>query len=235
MKLGKIKFRIMVIIFIIALLVPVVMIVKEEILVSKSISNTKKILSNIEAKEMQKEIIEKLKESEININTSSVKTQFELFQKADEDILKACTYSSNDNNEKDFVYAFITDKKEEKCVAIPLFKIVSDSNGKFKTIEYISGRNWINNSIVDNAINEVLRTKYGLEKGMGYYGIRYQKKYYGPMHEPKIIGNNKSLKYKDSDFAKEIIKEINTGNYVEYYYNDLIKESEITAIWGLLD
>lgn len=235
MKIGKIKFRIMVIIFIIALLVPVVMIVKEEILVSKSISNTKKILSNIEAKEMQNEIIEELKDSKININTSSVKTQFEVFQKVDENVLKACTYSSNYDDEKDFVFAFITDEREEKGVAIPLFKIVSDSDGNFKKIEYVSGGNWFSNNIVGTAINDVLRTKYGLEKGMGYYGIRYEKKYYGPMHEPKIIGDKKSLKYKDSDFAKEIIKEITNRNYVEHYYNDLIKKSEITVIWGLLD
>lgn len=235
MEIGKFKFRIMVIIFIIALLVPVVMIVKEEISVSMSISNTKKILSNIKAEEMQEEIIERLKNSQININTSSLETQFEVFQEVDKDILKKCTHSTSDYKAKDFVFAFITDKEEEKGVAIPLFKIVSDSDGKFKNIEYVSGDEWFNGYMVVDAINDVLKTEYGLEKGMGYYGMRYEEEYYGPMHEPSIIGDDYSLKYTDSDFAKELIQKMNKGNYEEYYYASLIKEADKSVIWGLLD
>ena len=75
MEIGKIKFKIIVTIFIIALLLPIIMIIIEEIKVSIAINNTKDILSNINAKEMQEEIIDRLKDSKINVNTSSIKTE----------------------------------------------------------------------------------------------------------------------------------------------------------------
>ena len=153
MEIGKIKFKIIVTIFIIALLLPIIMIIIEEIKVSIAINNTKDILSNINAKEMQEEIIDRLKDSKINVNTSSIKTEIEAFQEADEDIIKACTYSSNNDSEKDFVYAFIIDEKEENVVAIPLFRIESDSNGYFKNIEYVS--NWFYNINILEKINKL--------------------------------------------------------------------------------
>lgn len=233
MEIGIIKFKIIVTIFIIALLLPIIMIIIEEIKVSIAINNTKDILSNINAKEMQEEIIDRLKDSKINVNTSSIKTEIEAFQEADEDIIKACTYSSNNDSEKDFVYAFIIDEKEENVVAIPLFRIESDSNGYFKNIEYVS--NWFYNINILEKINDVLKTNYGLEKGMGYYGRRYEKTYYGPWHKPSVMGDDKYIQYKDSDFAEEIAKEITDNRYDERYYSNIIKDSEKSVIWGLLD
>ncbi len=234
MKIGKYKFKLMVIIFIISLILPIIMIVKEEIKVSLSIKNTKDILSDIDADEMKEEIIDKLKDTDLNVNTSSIKTEFEEIQKIDKDILKMCTYSSGDD-EKGFVYAFIIDEDEEKGIAIPLFRIKSDSDGMFKNIEYISGHNWLDSdSYISSAINNVLKTEYGLEDAMGYHGMRYSREYYGPAHKPSIIGDEKSIKYRDEDIASEIIKEFNHGGSSSYY-NHILYTKERTVIWGFLD
>lgn len=233
MEIGKIKFRVMVTIFIIALLVPIVMIVKEEVVVSMAIDKTRKILSNISAEEMQEKVIEKLEESEININTSSLKTTIGAFQKVDEDIVEACTYSKDDDDAKKFVYAFITDKKERKGIAVPLFKIESDSDGNFKRVEYI---NDTYNNYTYKAIDSILKEEYGLERGMGYYGMRYARRYEGSMHKPRIIGDKKYIKYKDTDFAIEIMQEIlDSEYYSEYTCKSILNEPERLAIWGILD
>ena len=229
MEIGKIKFRIIEIIFVIALLLPIVMIVKAEIKVDMSIANTKKILNNIDADEFQEKIIERLKKSSLNLNTSDIKTYFELFSEIDYDILEMCTYSSKDETLKNFMFAFIVNEDDEKGIAIPLFKINRYTDETFATIEYYD---YDYNSIINNAINDVLEKEYGLERGMDrYYGMRYEKNFRGSYHKPQKYGPYASIKYKDKDVANEILKEIEDTDYIfDSWY-----ESKKTLIWGLLD
>lgn len=229
MEIGKIKFRIIEIIFVIALLLPIVMIVKEEVKVDMAIANTKKILSNIDADEFQEEIIKKLKKSNLNLNTSYIKTYFEVFKDMDDDILEMCTYSSKDDDLKNFVFAFIVDEYEKEGIAIPLFKINRYKDDTFATIEYY---NFGYNDSVTNAINNVLEKEYDIKGGTyAYHGIRYSQKFQGSYHKPSQFGPYASIKYKDRDVANEILKKVEDTDYIF----DSDYESKRAWIWGLLD
>lgn len=237
MKIRKGLYIIIKIIFIIAVLLPIIMLAKAEISVNIKIRNTKKILSSIDANEFQKKIIERLEDSPINIDNGSTKTTFEVFQNIDDDIMDMCTYASKYDVAQDYVCACIVDNKKETGMLIPLFKIDSDNNGKFKKIEYFSTDYWFSSDFAEEAINSVLESEYGLKRGMAYYGgHKHSRAFYGPMHTPSQIGTHLSLRYKDKDFAVDIIKALNDNSIDnEYYYSSLLNGSQITVIWGLLD
>lgn len=237
MEIRKGLYRIIKLIFTIAILLPIIMLARAEILVKIEIRNTKEILSNIDADEFQEEIIERLEDSIINIDKKSTKTTFEVFQDVDSDIMDMCTYASKNDIAEDYVCAFIVDSREETGMLIPLFKIESDKNGKFKKIEYCSVSYWFKDNFLEKSINDVLESEYGLKRGMAYYGgYKYSQAFYGPMHKPSKIGIHQSLRYKDKDFATEILEDLNDYDIDnEYYYKSLLNSDAITVIWGLLD
>lgn len=230
MEVSKIKYRILTIIFLIALILPIVMIIASEIKVSLAISDTKKILSKIDADEMQQEIISELKNSNFNINSSNIQTKFETLRAIDTNTWNTCCSSRKGSYDEDFVYAFIINTKEKTGLAIPLFKIESTSHGKFKKITYINEYTWFNSYIIIDSINKVL-DKHGLKGGIyAYHGRRYSTTY------SKYSANGKSayLQYKDSDFAIEILQKINNNTDKYYYKNTITKPSNLNA-WGFVN
>ena len=230
MEVSKIKYRILTIIFIIALILPIVMIIAAEIKVSLAINDTKNILNNLDADEVQQEILVELKNSNFNINSSDIQTKFETLNKVDSNTWNACSSSRKSSYDNDFVYAFIVNTKEKTGLAIPLFKIESTSHGKFKKITYINEYTWFNSYIISNSINKVL-DKHGIKGGAyAYHGRRYSNTYC----QYSVNGNSAYLQYKDSDFAIEVLQKIDkaTDNY--YYKNIITKSSNLNA-WGFVN
>ena len=236
MKVNRIKFKIIVSILIIIALVPIVIIGTDRISTAIRVSKTRNALGQIYAKELETKIIDKLRTTGINLNTSTIKTTFEKYQDVDDDILKLCTYNDKSSNTyKDFICIFITENN--KGIAIPLFKIESYSDGKFKTIEFVEGFTWFDSFIVFDTITEILRTEYNAE----YF---YANEFYGPSRKPKVLGKQMSIMYKDKDFATDILVEIMfkvNDFYVDkevlrqITYTSLSNMKERSVIWGLFD
>lgn len=230
MEVSKIKYRILTIIFLIALILPIVMIIATEIKVSLAISNTKNILSNIDASKVQQEIINELKNSNFNVNSSDVQTKFETLKKVDSDTWNTCSSSQKSYYDSDFVYAFIVNTKEKTGLAIPLFKIESTSNGKFKNITYLNEYTWFNSYTIANSINKVL-DKHGIKGGMyAYHGRRYSSTY----TKYSVYCKSSYLQYKDSDFAIEVLQKID-NNTDNYYYKTTISKSSNFNAWGFVN
>lgn len=238
MKVNRIKFKIIVSILIIIALVPIVIIGTDHISNAIKISKTRNALEQLYAKELETKIIDKLKTTKINVNTSTIKTTFEKYQYVDDDIFKLCTYNNKSSNiYKDFICMFITENN--KGIAIPLFKIESYSNGKFKTIEFLDGSEWFWKPIVGDTIQQIIKSECNIENS--YF---YCNEFYGASRKPKVLGKEMQLMYKDRDFAADILADIIVSGDNHYSsteeirimtYTRLSDMKERSVIWGLFD
>ncbi len=160
-KIVKLVIAIMIIIS-----VSIIGIIASKLIINESLINqTEKTLSEINAKELEKNLIEELKNSTLNVNTSSLKTIFgteDTFSKEFNgvsalDFALSLRYK-NENPYKDYVCAYIVTDKAENGIVVPCFKIISDNNGNFKYILYLTNSKFN----VSNVVNKVFKNKYNV-------------------------------------------------------------------------
>lgn len=150
-----------------------------------AIKNTEKKLSQINVEELETKLIKELEKSKFNVNTSHISTKIcnweEAGKSGDNDLPFTMSielfYSANkqDNPYEKSISAYITSNSNE-IVAIPLFKIESDSNGKFKKIIYTEMA--LKEYTVTDTIKKVLKDEYGIDmfvEGNTKYNTRFNK------------------------------------------------------------
>lgn len=152
---------------------------------NSKINQVKERISQIKTEELQKNIIDELKNTSLNINNSSMETYFGTETNDSMDMalsfyygLVSQGYSSNKNNEG-YVYAFVSSKNRNIGVMIPCFKIESDNNGNVKNI-VIPNSNRVSlpiKKVMWDTLEKVFNEKYNIdisnykELGKGTCGI----------------------------------------------------------------
>ncbi len=107
-------------------------------------------LGKINAEELQAKLIQEFEKTPLNINTYETKTTIS------DDIKVGSNYG--------FVKVFVMTSEINLAdvITIPLFKIESDSNGNFKSIEYVSSYGDFNLDI-ERIIFNLLENEYGIK------------------------------------------------------------------------
>lgn len=180
-----------------------------------AIKNTEEKLSQINAKELETKLIKELEKSKLNVNTSNVSTKicsWEEISKSKENemfvIGAEIFYGANkqDNPYEKSISAYITSNSKE-TVAIPLFRIESDSNGNFKKIIYTERA--LKESIVPSVIEKVLKDEYGIDMlivGNAKYNTRFN----------KLFNSEISTIYATEKDLTKILNEIHNSNNSSY-------------------
>lgn len=194
---------------------------------SMKIKNTEEKLSQINAQEFEDKLIEELKKTKLNVNTSNISTNicsWEEMSNLEQFVVIPIElfYSANkqDNPYEESISAYIT-SNSEGTVAIPLFKIESDNNGKFKKITYTERA--LKENIVPSVIEKVLKNEYDIDMlivGNTEYNTRFN----------KLSNSDKGTIYCTENFLNEVLDKMqgrNNSSYVESY-----KEYS-TTIFGL--
>lgn len=227
MKVKKKSFIIVMIILAIIILISVMIGIVIPIIQKSQIKNN---LSKINATDFENKIIERLKDSKLNVNTSTLSTEigtYEEISKNANDNLKlrlssiGLLYEMEQKEElyKDYVSAFVG----ESVVIIPLFRIEKDSNGNFKSIEYVESQLGVS---VETIIFDVLKEEYN---------INIKSKYKSDM--TKLYGNNSiGIAFLLDEDAVEVEKQIQ-NKYAENVTieerAELIREEKSTEIFGI--
>ncbi len=202
------------------------------------IKETETTLSQINVKELENKLIEELKQTNLNVNTSNYKTIFgtleELENVGEKEeniytflITSHQLFSNNgetSNLQPDFISAYIIDTNSNtsaRVVSIPLFKIESDNNGKFKNIIYTERA--LKESIVPSIIEKVLKDEYGID--MLIVGNEKYNKMFNKLFNSDIA----TIYYYPKDFFVNVLEEIK-GNTIT---NANIYEEYSTTIFGL--
>ena len=156
--------------------------------INASIEKTK--LSKINAKEFESKIIEELKNTSLNINSSTGKTYFGTLNDYDNEAsktikawislakLKEDNYKSNYEDLERFIYAYILENNSDNYIIVPLFKIESDNNGNFKKIIYTFDSEMPLTNKTGNAFKKVLKEQYNI-KCDSEYSNKYFNNYEG--------------------------------------------------------
>ena len=154
---------------------------------NNKIKYTEEKLSQINAEELQEKLINELENSKFSINTSDISTKICTLEKANESNRMAIEifYDINkeDNPYEKSVSAYITSGqgKVKEIVAIPLFRIETDNNGKFKKIIYteIALKEPVVSTDIKKVIRKVLKNDYHIDmfvEGNARYNIRFNKR-----------------------------------------------------------
>lgn len=191
-KIKKKKLKILgIIILVIGVIIATVFLTRF-ILTNIKINNTEKELSQINAEELQTKIIEKLKETPMNINLSygnqMIITEFvDNYEETNGYVTALILYTKGGN-----IY-------NSEGVSIPCFKIESDSNGNFKNIKYIYASF---DSIVNEAVERVFKDEYNIDvviTNNARYNSHFRSS--GFDNSLKIIRTNE-------DFLESVVKKI---------------------------
>lgn len=186
---------------IIAILIIVVGIFASQyISTSIKIAKTEKKLSEIDSTELQSKLIEELKNSKLYLNLDTgniyVGTMF------DEGIAF-----------KDYItvsYLGIKNGNPVGAVEIPCFKINSDNNGKFKSIEYTERT--VDKTIVPGIVEKVFKDNYDVDLkivGNTRYNKKFNKDIRGYTHKGKIYVD-------DDNFYIAILESVNDNLNIGY-------------------
>lgn len=185
-------------------LVSLIIIIVVGIIVKKPISNniiikdTENKISQINAKELETELINSLKNTSLNVNTSRYKTEFEICNKNSNKQLSltmsvtAGFYGPSEDYFENFVCAVISDTNNSNSnfgIVFPCFRITSDNSGKVRNIEYISYDNLGISDNVHETMNSVLKNKYGIKKDIiSVNDIRIKQKYEYHFRKSQFVG-----------------------------------------------
>lgn len=180
------------------------------------IKETEEKLSQINAEELEKKLIKELENNKLNVNTSNISTKICSWEEAgksgDNDLPFTMAielfYSANkqDNPYEKSISAYITSNSKE-IIAIPLFKIESDNNGKFKKIIYTEMA--LKEYNVTDTIKKVLKDDYDIDmfiEGNEKYNTRFN----------KIFNSKTSTIYATEKNLTKILNEIHNSNNSSY-------------------
>lgn len=162
-------------------------------------NQTKIRLSQINAEELQDKIIKELEKTPLNIETYTTDTTVD-------DEVKV-------GNNPDFVKVFVMTSEIELAdvITIPVFKITSNEDGNFKSIEYVS--NFMDFEVdVEDIIFNILKTDYNID-------INYS-------NRQKLMEHNKNTVEIGYSSDKAFVWYTYQVNHNERY-SDLDSESDI--------
>lgn len=181
------------------------------------IKETEEKLSQINAEELETKLIKELEKSNFNVNTSHISTKIcswkEAGKSGDNDLPFTMAielfYSANkqDNPYEKSISAYITSNSKE-IIAIPLFKIESDNNGKFKKIIYTEMALKEYYTVTDT-IKKVLKDDYDIDmfiEGNEKYNTRFN----------KIFNSKTSTIFATEKDLTKILNEIHNSNNSSY-------------------
>ena len=181
---GKVIFKITISIIVVIALIIASIFAFQFISTNNKIKETERKLSQIDSTELQDKLIKELEKSKFNINTSNLKTKigsWEEIAKSDEDISNLMAielfYSTNkkENPYQNSISAYIT-VDSKGVVALPLFTIEKDNNGKLNKITY--SEKVLKESVVYDTIKKVLKDDYNIDMfidGNSKYNTRFNK------------------------------------------------------------
>lgn len=199
-SVNKKAFKIVIGIIVAIIVIVIGIFASQYISTSIKIKETEKKLSEIDATELQDRLIEELKKSKLYLELDS------------ENIFVATMFNEGVTF-KDYItlsYLCIKNGNPVGAVEIPCFKITSDSNGKFKSIEYTERT--VEEYIVPSIVEKVFKDNYDVNL--------------------KIVGNEKYNK----KFNKDILGYTNKGNiYIDdenFYIGILEKVSDVNLKYG---
>lgn len=192
-------------------------------------NQVKEKLGQIKTEELQNNLINELKNTSLNVNNSSMETYFGMQTDDSMDMslsfyynLVMENYKGNEEN-NDYVFAFVSSKNKKIGVVIPCFKIESDSNGNFKNIILPSHVGTGGNvfvpvkSIMWNTIEKVFREKYDIDVS------KYSE--YGKGKCMLLTNANIMASDSNRDYTIQVFKEI-TNNTDGYSWNNS-KEAQV--------
>lgn len=165
-KIKKKMLKMIIVIILIIAIAVLGVIVSKVIINENQIKQTEERLSKIDVKELEKSLIEELKNTSLNVNTSSFKTFFgteeDFFNESDENKALGFAVSlhyKEGNPFKYYVSAYIMPNDNNGGgMIIPCFKIVCDNNNNFKYILYQTDSKYIR-----DVVTKVLETKYDID------------------------------------------------------------------------
>ena len=148
-SVNKKAFKIVIGIIVAIIVIVIGIFASQYISTSIKIKETEKKLSEIDATELQDRLIEELKKSKLYLELDS------------ENIFVATMFNEGVTF-KDYItlsYLCIKNGNPVGAVEIPCFKITSDSNGKFKSIEYTERTvdEYIVPSIVEKVFKNIIK------------------------------------------------------------------------------
>lgn len=198
-KKKNIKIVIAIVILIIVIILGICLVP----LISSSIviKETQEKLRNINAEELQNQIIAELEHSDLNIDMTA-------------DSIKIETVIDEGIRFKGYTTAKIGCLQNGTVVGvmeIPCFKINSDNNGKFKSIEYT--QEFMKKSIIDDVVRKIFKNNYDLEN---FDEIRGSKKY---RERFNANGTSGEIYCSDNEFFIIILKRLKKG-FNNYSVND---------------
>jgi hypothetical protein len=233
----------------IIIIIAVVGILAGIVIPTVKINQVKNKLSEINVDEFQTKIIDRLKQSPLNVNTKTYKTEFRTLDKNKTELEKTIDMLSDfvdgyhtevlkDNKTEDrpytyFVTAFITNIDDSSIgIAIPCFTIQSDSNGNLKSIEYLDGTyteySFIG-AIIRSEIQNVLNTEYNINTNV-LNDLRYKNN-----KNISFQSNNDKIRmhFSDEDTLIKIFKTISNNmenSYGAYSFEESRLEKETDKI-----
>lgn len=240
-KIKKKTFKIIIIAILIIAIAVFGFIVSRVIINENQIKQTEEKLSKIDVKELEQSLIEELKNTSLNVNTSSYKTFFgteeDFFNESNENTALGFAVSlhyKDRNPFKDYVSAYIMPNDNSGGgMVIPCFKIVCDNNNNFKYILYQSDTNFD----MTNVVKKIFKTKYDIVM----YNFKNDKYF-----EKFIVEGNKKYKetleiyinlYDDDiiSIAREIepkLKNTKDNQLINYISND---KKVSMSFFGIVD
>ena len=157
------------------------------------INDTEKKIGQINAEELENQIIKELENTPLNINTSGYKTTFEICNKDKNSKLSATVgansifYGPSENYFENFICAVISNDTEQLMI-FPCFRITSNDSNKVENIQYISYDNLGISNNIHNTITNILKNKYGIKKDLiRITDIKTQGKYEEHFKQSKFI------------------------------------------------
>lgn len=179
------------------------------------INETKEKLSQINAEELKTKLIEELEKTDLNVDLTLDSMFVDTIVAEGEDELEGFTVMS--------IMAF-KNNKVVGAVEIPCFKIVSDSNGKLKNIEYIQSK--IMKSVsISEIVRDVFKNSYNIE-----VWTENNSKYNRSFNIMSV--NKRTMNTVNDEFFLAVASRVNGTEFTSYSYVKDFKNYE-TAKFGL--
>lgn len=227
-KVNKKVFKMIVVVVIIIAIIAMAIFVGQLITTNIKIKETKEKLSQIDTKELENKLIEELKDTK-------------LYVEIDSENMFVVTMFNEGVTFKDYItlsYLCIKNGNPIGAVEIPCFRIISDSNGNFKNIEYTEYY-FDNDNTIEETIRNVFKNEYGIEFLMSWgwneFNGNFNRKYNKTFNNDKST-NKGTIYIHDNNFFIVILEEV-TGIDVFKYGDTVDKELKEyrTTTFGIMD
>ena len=198
--------------------------VLNNIKMDNEIKETEQKIRNIDASELQDNLINAFKKTNINLQGNGYYATFGDAYGLTRMISDDKTFSETYLGDFICVGFLVSDNSENGLAVIPLFKIESDSNGKVKNILYldISTKVYELSELVKNTVEQVLKDKYNIDtvlRGNSKYNLKYNSSLNYENTKSSKLYKNLSIYGTSDTIIKKVINKI--VGYEDYYGSEL--------------